>query len=257
MRRFAVILPAAGAGRRLGEALSGRGKAELELAGRPMWAWAAQAFAGRAEVVQVLVAVRPGGVAAFRERHAAEVAGLGVEVVEGGRAERWETVLRALERVSNEATHLAVHDAARPLVSAALIDRCFEALREHDAVVPGVPVTDTLKRVEGGRVVSTPERRGLVAVQTPQCFEASLLRRAYAKLAGGECDASAVTDDASLVEAVGEPVWVVEGERLNLKVTLPGDVAVAEAMLRGRRRGIGHRDTQARRGAQRKPRSEE
>ena len=87
--RIAVILPAAGLGRRLGKAAPAPGKAEVALAGRPMWAWAAAAFSQRPEVVRVLVAVRPGEVRAFSERHAAEVDRLGVEVVEGGRAERW------------------------------------------------------------------------------------------------------------------------------------------------------------------------
>ena len=264
--RIAVILPAAGAGRRLGggrdhqtlrsptrsgSAWGGGGKAELELAGRAMWAWAAGAFAARGargagveggEVVRVVVAVSPDDVAGFRERHADEVERLGVHIIAGGRAERWETVLRALEHLPQGITHVAVHDAARPLVTAGLIDRCFAALAEHDAVVPGVAVTDTLKRVEGvdgvegepQRVVSTPDRRGLVAVQTPQCFEARLLRRAYARVARGEVDVSRVTDDASLVEAMGEQVYVVAGERWNMKVTLPGDVEVAAGILRGR-----------------------
>ena len=156
----------------------------------------------------------------------------------GGRS-GGETVLRALERVGDEASHVAVHDAARPLVSRQLIDRCFAALRDHDAVVPGVPVTDTLKRLGSGCGCGRCCTRG-IDPRPPRAgggADAAVFRAIAAPAglcvagAGAEFDASTVTDDASLVEALGEPVWVAEGDRRNMKVTLPGDVTLAEAML--------------------------
>jgi len=117
-----------------------------------------------------------------------------------------------------------VHDAARPFATPELVSRVLEALGQADGAVPGVPVTDTVKRVSGGFVAETPDRSQLVAVQTPQGFRGDVLRRAYAQPA--EVLAGA-TDCASLVEATGGRVVVVDGDPGNLKVTTPDDLAEA------------------------------
>ena len=147
----------------------------------------------------------------------------GPNQVEGG-ATRSESVRRGLAAVPAEATIVLVHDAARPFASDAVFQRVIGAVVDGaDAAVPGIPVTDTIKQVnESDVVVSTPRRETLRAVQTPQAFRASSLRKAHA--AGGEG-----TDDASLVEHVGGEVRVVEGEHVNRKITELDDLEWAQA----------------------------
>jgi 2-C-methyl-D-erythritol 4-phosphate cytidylyltransferase len=148
----------------------------------------------------------------------------GVVAVAGG--ERRSDSVRAGLTPADDADIVVVHDAARPLASKVLFDAVIGAVRSGaDAAVPALPVPDTLKRVEGTRVVETVTRQGLFAVQTPQAFRAETLRRAHA----GEPDA---TDDAALVEAAGGAVVVVPGDPRNLKVTAPEDLAMAEALVR-------------------------
>jgi 2-C-methyl-D-erythritol 4-phosphate cytidylyltransferase len=141
------------------------------------------------------------------------------DFVAGG-ATRSESVRNAID-AAPEASVFVVHDAARPLVTADLVTRCIEALEGVDGVIAAVPVTDTVKEVEDGEVVQTPDRGRLWAAQTPQVFRAEALR-------GATGDA---TDDASLVEAMGGRVRVVEGARENFKVTTPLDARVAEMLL--------------------------
>ena len=150
----------------------------------------------------------------------------GVSAVAGG-ATRSESVRAGLAAVSDDAEVIVVHDAARPLADPALFDRVIGAVRDGaDAAVPGVPVPDTIKRVDpaSGVVVETLPRATLRAIQTPQAFAAEMLRRAHAD--GGDA-----TDDAALVEAVGGRVVVVEGDPGNLKVTGPDDLVRAEDLL--------------------------
>lgn len=151
----------------------------------------------------------------------AESARSSADVVVGGGASRSDSVRAGLAAVPGEAAVVLVHDAARPLASEALFRRVVEAVRAGaPGVVPAVAVIDTLRRLEGGVV----DRSELVAVQTPQGFDAAALRAAH--VVGGDA-----TDDAALVEAAGWPITLVDGERHNLKVTDPPDVAVAEALL--------------------------
>jgi 2-C-methyl-D-erythritol 4-phosphate cytidylyltransferase len=181
----------------------------------------------RAAADHVVVVLAPADQAegeALVESGAADVA------VEGG-AERADSVRAALAVISADAAVIVVHDAARPLASAELHQAVVAAVHAGaDAVIPAVPVNDTIKRVRHDEhgdavVVETLDRSHLVAVQTPQAFRADLLRAAHA----GGADA---TDDAALVEAVGGTVVVVPGETTNLKITGPNDLAVATALLR-------------------------
>jgi 2-C-methyl-D-erythritol 4-phosphate cytidylyltransferase len=252
--KISVILPAAGLGKRFADA-EGRNKIELDLAGKPVFLRAVELFLNRPAVGQIILAVNPEAGDDFRFRWGDKLAFHGVTIVAGGKLERWETVLRSLDAVSTDCTHVAIHDAARPLTSAALIDRVFEAAAKYPAVIPGLPVAATLKRVakvaikdetdpldailgEAGskkievkRVVATVDRAELVEVQTPQVFEIGLLRRAYAPLSNGARDGKGITDDAGLVEALGETVHVVEGESTNLKITRPDDFKLAAAYI--------------------------
>jgi 2-C-methyl-D-erythritol 4-phosphate cytidylyltransferase len=149
--------------------------------------------------------------------------------VPGGDRRR-DSVASGLAAISNHVGFVLVHDAARPLVTADLVRSVIDRLLVGDVagVVPAVPVRDTLKRVSGDIVVETVDRSELVAVQTPQGFDLEMLRSAHAQVA------TDVTDDASMVEAIGGVIAIVDGDPTNLKVTYPEDLAVAEALRSGR-----------------------
>lgn len=149
----------------------------------------------------------------------------GADVVVAGGSTRSASVRAGLAAVPADAQVVLVHDAARPLAPPALFASVIAAVRDGaDGAVPGLPVTDTIKRVARGRVVETLDRGTLVAVQTPQAFAASALRRAHAS----EPEA---TDDAALIEAAGGAVVVVLGDPANAKITRPGDLEAAERAL--------------------------
>jgi len=152
----------------------------------------------------------------------------GDAVIVAGGADRTESVRLALAAVG-DAEFVLVHDAARALTPPSLIARVVAALHSgHPAVVPALPVSDTIKAVDAnGVVLGTPERAGLRAVQTPQGFRTDLLRRAYERAGAG-----GFTDDASMVEMIGTQVQVVDGDQLAFKITTPTDLLLAEALLR-------------------------
>ena len=254
---IAVILPAAGKGERFASQ-SGKKtpKLELDLNGRSVLLRAIELFTARADVKQVIVAVDPDGIDTFKFKWGDKLGFLGVKVVAGGKKERWETVLNALEAVDDDVTHVAVHDAARPVASKAMIDRVFEAAGSNDAVIPAVPVSATIKRaekndaadeeadpldailgsagkkaaVETYRVTETVPRAGLWLVQTPQVVEVGLMREAYQQIRDGELDGSGITDDAGLVEALGKEVTIVDGDSMNVKITIPDDLEFAKVV---------------------------
>jgi 2-C-methyl-D-erythritol 4-phosphate cytidylyltransferase len=216
------LLVAAGAGGRLG---IDRPKAFAELAGRPLLAESLDRLDRCPWVDAIVVAAPPGWeepVILLTEELAASKV---VSCVTGG-ATRAESVRQALGEVPSEALVVIVHDAARPLVGDAVVERVLAPLAEgYDGVVPALSVTDTLKRVDGNRVIETVPRDDLVAVQTPQAFVAESLRRAYA----GELPDA--TDCASLVERSGGRVAVVAGDRRLVKVTTQADLALVESWL--------------------------
>lgn len=224
--RVAVIVVAAGLGTRLG---ADRPKALVELAGRPLLTWAVERAAQATGVGCVVVVAPPThmGVAEAAARDGVAASSLlrghnpQLVVVPGG-AERSDSVSNGLAGVDRAggADCILVHDAARCLAPVGLFDRVSAAVEAGDvAVVPGVAVTDTIKRVDAaGVVVDTPPRASLRAVQTPQGFRADVLRRAHAEVAG------AVTDDAAMVEQLGLPVRVIDGHGDAAKVTTPADL---------------------------------
>lgn len=203
-----AIVVAAGSGSRFG------GLKQYEvLAGRRVLDWSVDAARQACDGVVLVV---PPDRAAESEP---------VDAVVAGGATRSGSVRNGLARVPAGAEVIAVHDAARPLATAPLFDAAVAAVRAGAAgAICGVPVTDTVKRVDGAEVAETLDRRRLVAVQTPQAFAAAALRQAHA----GEPEA---TDDAALVEAAGGRVVVVPGDPYNIKITSPADLAVAEALL--------------------------
>ncbi len=207
-----VVVVAAGSGQRFGAP-----KQFAQLAGRTMVQWAVDAARGVADgVVLVLPAGEDTGVGVARRS--------GADVSVPGGDTRAASVRAGLAAVPGSAEVIVVHDGARPLASPALFGAVVDAVTGGaDAAVPGVAVTDTLKRVVDGAVTATVARDGLVAVQTPQAFRAELLRRAHE----GGADA---TDDATLVEALGATVRVVPGDPRNIKVTTAADLEVAQAL---------------------------
>jgi 2-C-methyl-D-erythritol 4-phosphate cytidylyltransferase len=251
--RLGVIIAAAGASRRFGD----RSKLDEDLGGRPVLHRTVEMWVNRHEATRVVVAgpVEPAGAwEEFSLRHADRIGLLGGVLCKGGKNHRYETVRNALEVMGDEVTHIAVHDGARPCTSGALIDRVLLAARKFPAVIPAVDLPDTIKRVAAGEVSDeqvdpladilgigggessggknryraveeTLSRERVVAVQTPQVFEAGLLRRAYAQ------KNLESTDDAQLVERLGERVVVVEGEVTNIKITRPSDMRIAMAVL--------------------------
>lgn len=222
-----ALLAAAGSGERLGAPVP---KALVELAGRPMAAWCLLAFEAARSIDDVVIAAPPQEVATLT-RLAADVApALAARVVPGGDS-RSESVARALAETPERVAVVAVHDAARPLVTPGLLDRCVQQLEQWgcDGVVAAARVVDTVKEADAeGRVRATLERSSLWAVQTPQVFQVPPLARALA-----DADLERAYDDAQLVEAAGGDVRIVEAPRQNFKVTTAHDLRVAAALLDG------------------------
>jgi 2-C-methyl-D-erythritol 4-phosphate cytidylyltransferase/2-C-methyl-D-erythritol 2,4-cyclodiphosphate synthase len=224
MRTVALVV-AAGRGERFG---AGTPKQYADLGGKPVLRRAVEAFARHPRVDGVKVAIG----ADDRAAYARAVAGLDLlEPVVGG-GSRQETVRRGLESLAELApARVLVHDAARPLVSAAVIERVLAALDDHLAALPVLPVVDSLKRTEGRVVAGAVPRDGLARAQTPQGFRFAEILAAH-RGAGG-CDH---TDDAAVAAAAGLEVAWVEGEESNMKVTRPADLADAERFLGARTR---------------------
>jgi 2-C-methyl-D-erythritol 4-phosphate cytidylyltransferase len=231
-----VILPAAGLGTRMA---GPQPKQFLELGGLPILIHSLRAFAAVKRVTAIYVAVRKTEI----ERVEAQIAEYAVEfgfagrvkVVEGGE-NRQESVSNALAALPAGADDIVlVHDAVRPLIDAATIDRTIDAVTEHGAAIVGLPAVDTIKQVErtahGALITSTIPREFVVLAQTPQGFKYGLLKRAFAE---ATADGFIGTDEASVIERAGHPVAVVHGSQVNLKITQPGDLELAEFYLRQR-----------------------
>jgi 2-C-methyl-D-erythritol 4-phosphate cytidylyltransferase len=220
-----AVVPAAGSGQRLA---AGVPKAFFQLDGRTLVERAVSCLLESGVVDRVVVAVP-----ADRTGQAKLILGREATIVPGG-ANRGESVGRALAAVADaeQPSFVLVHDAARPLTPPDLVVRVVEALRAgHSAVVPALPLSDTVKAVDAnGVVLGTPERAGLRAVQTPQGFATELLLRAYQH--AGEVTGVDFTDDASMVEHIGGQVQVVDGDPLAFKITTQWDILLAQAIVK-------------------------
>lgn len=225
--KCAVILPAAGRGTRLGGDVP---KAERVLAGKPLFAWSLETLLARNEVVQVVVAVHPSELDDFSQRQAAFLGDSRVDVIAGSQVERWDTVRLAMEHLADEVDTVLIHDAARPVLPAAMLQRVFDGVRSYGAVVPVLPLVDTVRSVGGdgesplGEVV---DRSKLVRVQTPQAMRRALLEQAIEKRGS----ASGLTDDAAWLQSVGIAVHAVEGDPRCLKLTVSSDQLLLEHIL--------------------------
>lgn len=217
-----------------GEGLAaGAGKQFMELAGKPLIAWGLAALEAARSVSSIIVVVG----SAELEKCRGIVAGLGLTkvaaIVEGG-PERQDSSRLGLAAVPRETSVVVIHDGARPLVEPGLIDRAVDGLDGWDGVVVAIPAQDTMKLVEGDAVKETLDRSRLWQAQTPQVFRYDVIAEAHGRALR---DGFAATDDAMLVERLGKRVRIIKGSELNLKVTTPVDLVLAEAILRAREAG--------------------
>jgi 2-C-methyl-D-erythritol 4-phosphate cytidylyltransferase/2-C-methyl-D-erythritol 2,4-cyclodiphosphate synthase len=227
--KVAVLVLGAGLGERLGGELP---KAFVPLLGRSLLVRSLAVMAAVPEVDRVVPVVAPGDLERFAELDVAGIPKL-TAAVPGGE-ERQDSMRAGLAALDDGISLVVVHDAARPLVTAGEVSRAIDAARECGAALLAHPVRDTIKRVREGAVVETPERSQCYGAQTPQVFRRELLVEALAR---AEAEGVVATDDAQLVERLGQRVQVVEGSPENIKITLPADLTLAEAILRSRGEG--------------------
>lgn len=233
MRKIAIIL-AAGSGTRAG----GKIPKQLQiLAGKPVFAHSMEKFLQNDHETEIILVINP----AYQDQFVdfideiSKCTPFKFSMVAGGDS-RAASVLNALDTLIDidGNTLIAVHDAARPLVSTDMIERGWRAAQLSEAAVPVIPMTDSLRHLESeGKSCSVP-RKNFVAVQTPQVFNANLLQRAYNILRSGSIDSEIITDDASVVEAAGHEVALYDGEPDNMKITGPFDIRIAELIIKNR-----------------------
>ena len=224
--RCSVVLVAAGSSSRM----RGVDKILADLSGKPVILRAAEVFEENPSVREIIVVTRKDLVDRVSELLKNGAISKLTAVVEGGET-RLESVFNGLQRVSKKSKLIAIHDGARPLLSPELLNATIRKAAEFKAAVPGVPVRDTIRVVEGNVGTSTPERSSLYAMQTPQIFDADLIRAAALHCIAKKIP---VTDDVSCVETMGMKAYIVPGEEENLKITTRLDLAVANALARKR-----------------------
>ena len=222
-----AIVVAAGSGTRLG---GNRPKQFLDLGGVPIIIHALRQFE-RCPTINEIIAVLPAGETAGFSSQAQEFELQKLSRVVAGGDTRAQSVQRGLA-IIGEAEIVAVHDGVRPFVTTEEIERVVEAAQTSGAAVLVAPVADTIKQVEGGRIIGTAPRNQLRRALTPQCFRLDILKRAYEALA--ECEAAGleVTDESFLVERLGVEIVAVEGSARNIKITKAEDLLLAEVLLK-------------------------
>ncbi|PYI50164.1 2-C-methyl-D-erythritol 4-phosphate cytidylyltransferase [Paenibacillus flagellatus] len=233
MTTYGVVVVAAGKGTRMGTSES---KQFLEVGGKPILVHTLETFQRLPRIEAIVVVTGSGDIGrcvGYVERYGLTK----VTAITAGGSERQHSVRIGLERLPDGIEVVAVHDGVRPFLTGELIDRCLDKAGESGAAVVAVPVKDTIKVVDpSGRIESTPERRSLWAVQTPQAFRLDLLVEAHRE---AEREGFVGTDDATLVERLGHPVYVVEGDYANIKITTPDDMLLAERLLQEREESDG------------------
>lgn len=229
MEKLIAVIPAAGAGKRLGLGIN---KAFAFIKGVPLLVHCLKTMADTEMISRAIVVLAPDEVqegqellASYQQQYFYK---LPLQVVAGGK-ERQDSVANALAAVTETDGYIAVHDGARPFAGKEVFERTLTAAKKYGAAIAAVPVKDTIKVINAlGEVTTTPDRSTLQAVQTPQIFEINLLKRAYAYLAANPAQ---VTDDASVVELLGHKVVVALGRYENIKITTPEDLLFAENLL--------------------------
>lgn len=227
---YCLILPAAGSGNRMNSEIP---KPLLQLAGKSVLYWAIKVFASIPELKQIII---PTQASMFEQISSildhvlsdAKRNDIKVDIIVGGK-ERLFSIANALPYISKEVNLIMVHDAVRPLVSIKSILNCIETAKKSNACVLGLPLRETIKQTDGnGQVLSTPDRKSLWSIQTPQCFSKSVFVEAYKNALHHKYFG---TDDSSVIEFAGFPVLVSEGNSENIKITYPLDLKLAEILM--------------------------
>lgn len=228
-----VIIPAAGLGTRMASAKKGSpSKQFFEINGTPILIHTLRVFAGNTQISQIVVALRKNEMQRFSQQLEKEKLSEKVQMVEGGE-HRQESVANAIGQLKAAPDDIIlVHDAVRPFVDNEIIANVIHEVEKHGAAIAGLPAVDTIKQVEraaeGAIITSTIPRERIVQAQTPQGFRYELIKRAFDS---ATADGFTGTDEASLVERLGESVWVVMGSARNIKITTPGDMELAEFLM--------------------------
>jgi len=219
MKKITAIIVAAGKGQRFGTT-----KQSCLLAGKPVLNWSLERFQAHPKVSEIILVL---GKEMPAEKYSSRYGKISA-VVPGGK-ERQDSVIAGFSKLDPGGTDIVlIHDGVRPLVSEDLISRVIAAARENRAAVPVIPLEDTIKKIRGDRVLDTMDRDGLGRVQTPQGFDYSILKSAFEKAVREEFFG---TDEASLVEKLGQDIIAVPGEQRNIKLTTPLDLKIAEVFL--------------------------
>jgi len=224
----AAIICAAGTSSRFG---GKRKKAFVDVGGRAVFLRSVEIFANRGDVKQVLLGIAAEDEELVNVKWGPNLKFFDVKIFFGGNA-RFDTVSKGLELVKDGIELIAVHDASRCCVTAELIDKVITAAAKSGAAIPACPVASTIKQVKDDTIVRTVDRAGLYEAQTPQVFEAALLKKAYENLKN--LHQNKISDDSQLIEALGHKVSIVEADSSNIKITRQSDIAVAEAILKSR-----------------------
>lgn len=222
-----AVIPAAGTSTRMGS-----NKLVMELGGLPLLCRTLQVFEDCDSIDGIVLVCRRQDI----KKYAALCADWGIQkvkkIVEGG-ATREHSVLNGILACDRQVGYVAIHDAARPLITDAIITQTVACAMRDSAAAPALPLKDSIGRVKGGKMVENVDRNSIVAVQTPQCFDIDLIRAALTHALNHNID---FTDDCGAVEALGQPVTITEGSYENIKITTPEDLLIGEAILKGRAR---------------------
>ncbi len=228
MAKLAAIILAAGNSSRFKDREK---KPFVNLDGRAVWLRSAELFIARSDIVQTMVVIAKEDEETFRRRFGANLAFMNVQIVLGGK-ERQDSVAHALNVLDDAVELVAIHDAARPCITAEQVDAVCQTAANHGAAILACPVGDTIKKANAQKCVeATMPRERLWLAQTPQVFRKDWIVSAYHNAAQNN---TKCTDDAQLVEALGHPIQIVEGNASNIKITVPSDLHLAEAILKSR-----------------------
>jgi 2-C-methyl-D-erythritol 4-phosphate cytidylyltransferase len=227
-KKVSVIICAAGASKRFG---GKRKKPFVDVEGRAVFLRSVEIFSGRDDVKQILLAIAPEDEELVNVKWGPNLKFFNVKTYFGG-TERFDTVQKGLELIKNDIELVAIHDAVRCCVKEEWIDKVITEAAKTGAAILACPVIATLKEAKDNVIIRTVDRAGLYEAQTPQVFETSLLKKAYANLKN--LDKNKISDDSQLAEAIEGKVSIVETDSSNIKITHKADLAIAEAILKSR-----------------------
>ncbi len=223
-----VIICAAGPASRFG---GKRKKQFVDVGGRAVFMRSVEVFSNRDDAKQILMGIAQEDEEIVNVKWGPNLKFFNVKLFFGG-YERFDTIRKGLALIRDDIDLIAVHDASRCCITAQLIDRIIAAAAKSGAAIPACSVSATIKEVKDNTIIKTVERSNLYEAQTPQIFEAKLLKKAYENLKN--LDESKISDDSQLVEALGHKVTIVESDSSNIKITRQSDIAIAEAIIKSR-----------------------